>query len=316
VMIAPHRQVELGKASVSSSARFTRATGFPARTGSSGETCPLCFSANIKMIRHGLKRRLMKCSSCSVAYLDPWPTAPEITGFFAHSYIATDEDSEVRFGTRQEKSLSQVAAMIQSERSKGRILDIGCAGGHFLRLFPKPAWEKYGVELSKHAVAKAREKGITVHEGDIHSARFPAACFDVITALDTFYYFADPRSELAEIRRLLKPGGMLTLVFTCAKSHTWRNRGLISMLLGGTTTSLLESNHLYFYEPDSARYILEASNFLVRSICPWPATGQPTRSRERVFQLYSRLSAVAWRLSKSRWMLGPRFLVTAVPGAE
>jgi SAM-dependent methyltransferase len=58
----------------------------------------------------------------------------------------------------------------------------------------------------------AKKKQIHMHIGDIHSGNLPTQSFDVITVLDTFYYFSDPRRELQRIRELLKPDGLLVMV--------------------------------------------------------------------------------------------------------
>src|SRR5271169_7001117 len=158
----------------------SKATTNPAAIKDWQNQCPLCSTSVPSVILAGTTRNLMKCQSCKVAYLYPRPSEQELVSFFSEEYISTDEDVEIRFGTGPEKSLGKVARFIHGLRGRGRILDIGCAGGHFLdRYFHTSAWEKWGVELSKFAAGRAMRKEIRIQVGDIHSAALPASSFDV-----------------------------------------------------------------------------------------------------------------------------------------
>jgi SAM-dependent methyltransferase len=276
--------------------------------------CPLCSTDFPSVILEGTARRLMKCFSCGVAYLYPRPSERELSSFFSEEYISSEEEMEDRFGTRPEKGHRKVARFIHEQKARGRILDLGCAGGHFLdRHFRISAWEKWGVDLSKFAAARAKSKAIRVQVGDIHSVELPAAAFDIVTVLDTFYYFSEPQRELEAIRRILKPDGLLVIVLTCATSHIWRNTGWMGKLSGRAQASFLESHHVYFYNPKAITSVLRGSGFRVSSLQPLPATDQGSSPRNALASGYYAMSNVAWHLSGERLMLGPRFLVAALP---
>jgi SAM-dependent methyltransferase len=287
------------------------------RSVPAGHSCPLCFASGSTEVLAGTAKTLMKCPACGVAYLHPWPSQREIISYFSSSYITTVADVEIRFGTKQQESLRRVAGFIKSRKCRGRILDVGCAGGHFLDwFFPKSDWETWGVELSQMAGEAAQKKEIRVHIGDIHSAVLPASSFDVVTALDTFYYFPDPRRELNRIRELLKPDGLLVLVLVSAAGHIWRHTGWVSQFLGDKEASILTSSHLLFYDTGSIAYVLRESGFRVTDTLPWPATGQRRLWRAMLFRGYFAVSALVWHLSASRLMLAPRFLVAATPDSS
>jgi len=278
------------------------------------EQCPLCSGRKPLIILEGMSRSLVKCSHCGVAYLCPQPPESERVDFFSEEYISTDEDVEVRFGTRPQKSLSKVARYIHKRKIHGRILDLGCAGGHFLdAFFHAPDWDKWGVDLSKFAAQTAMTKSIRMHTGDIHSASLPPFSFDVVTVLDTFYYFPQPRRELEAIRKILKPDGLLVLVLTSARSHIWRNTGWRTRVLGGSQGSLFESHHVFFYDPPAIRDTLSRSGFRIDSIHPLPAIDQGSFLRNGLAAGYFAMSVAGWCLSGARLMLGPRFFVAASP---
>jgi SAM-dependent methyltransferase len=285
-----------------------------AAAGNAVKRCPLCGACGPVTVLPGNRRTLKRCRRCRVAYLSPRPTESDMSAFFANEYISTDEDVEVRFGTRPRKYLRRVAGFIRQRKSGGRILDLGCAGGYFLdRFFSAQDWEKWGVDLSKFAATSARNKSIRVHTGDIHSAALPEGAFDAVTVLDTLFYFPEPSRELGAIHRALKPNGLLVITAPCAGSHIWRNTGWRAEIFGGSRNSVLETRHLFFYNPRSLTFLLRRSSFEIIAVQPLPAIDQGSFWRNRLADAYHAMSHVVWFLTLSRLMLAPRFMVAAIP---
>ena len=95
--------------------------------------------------------------------------------------------------------------------SRLRILDAGCGTGAMLDLFRRwPNVDATGIDSSEEALQFTRSRG---HEslvaGDLTGLPFPAETFDVVTALDVIEHIDDDQHALCEIRRVLKPGGIL-----------------------------------------------------------------------------------------------------------
>ena len=286
---------------------------------SNAQACPLCRAPEIATVLAENRRALNRCLRCGVMYLHPHPAPDQLREFFSSKYIACEQDVELRFGTRPCKLHQAVAAFIQQRKTQGSILDVGCAGGHFLDgFFRGCGWNKWGVELSRFAAERAARKSIRVHVGDLHSAALPRHSFDVITLLDTFYYFLQPQRELAVIRQSLKTEGLLVIVLPSAAVHIWRNTAWRALLFRpglfrGTRESLLDTHHLYFYSPQSLRHLLRQCGFDPIAVRPLPAVGQRSWWINRLADGYYTASAAAWKLHLSEEMLAPHFLVAAHP---
>jgi SAM-dependent methyltransferase len=91
------------------------------------------------------------------------------------------------------------------------VLDVGCNSGEFLKriLSGRKNVTVKGVDISEDVVKIAREKGLDVALGDGESLPFPDASFDFVVLMEVLVHVHDPRKMLSEIKRVLKPGGVL-----------------------------------------------------------------------------------------------------------
>jgi SAM-dependent methyltransferase len=93
-------------------------------------------------------------------------------------------------------------------RQQPKVLDIGCGRGHLLRAFQQGGCEVLGTEFSDDACRFAREVlKIPVKVGTLSELNFPDASFDVVVMWHVLEHVSDPRPTLAEVARILKPGG-------------------------------------------------------------------------------------------------------------
>jgi ubiquinone/menaquinone biosynthesis C-methylase UbiE len=103
-----------------------------------------------------------------------------------------------------------------------RILDIGCGGGRTLRTLAEMASAAHvdGVDYAPASVAMSRESNadlieagrVSVQQASVSQLPFPDASFDLITAVETHYYWPDLDHDLREVLRVLKPGGQFVLI--------------------------------------------------------------------------------------------------------
>jgi SAM-dependent methyltransferase len=90
---------------------------------------------------------------------------------------------------------------------QGRILDLGCGTGHSYReLEPRVT---VGVDLEP-SVLTGQER--ETHVADMRRLPFPAACFGSVISVQSLEHVPDPESVLAEVVRVLQPGGRAVFV--------------------------------------------------------------------------------------------------------
>ena len=109
-----------------------------------------------------------------------------------------------------------------------RVLDVGCGGGLTVsRIAERIGNGKvYGIDYSalciKHSKAQKRKNilcnKVKIMLASVSSLPFDDCSFDVVTALETYYFWPDKLNDLKEIYRVLKPSGKLMLVFEMLKT--------------------------------------------------------------------------------------------------
>ena len=279
-------------------------------------TCPLCLglAGTRKPLLSSPKRSMRKCESCGVIFLDPPPDRRKFSAILADDYIKDEARLERAFGRTREPVLSRVAAKIMEGKKGGKILDVGCAGGHFLeQYFSSREWECFGVEPSKYGSARAADKGIEVYRGEISEVDLPNAFFDVITVLDVICYIQDPQRALRRLRNALKSDGLLVVEQPVAGTHIWRHVTKLGRLFGGPPMVLLENSQMFLYEMQSMNVLLRQTRFKQLECEPLPGNRQRRRYRDVIFGSYYLGSRLAWHLSGRTLMLGPNFIVVASP---
>lgn len=96
-----------------------------------------------------------------------------------------------------------------------RLLDAGCGTGGMLSYLKKemPLLDVVGLDVSDRAAQHCRERGLpAVISGSVNELPFADEEFDAVLSLDVLYHEAvDEGLALHEMRRVLRPGGVLVL---------------------------------------------------------------------------------------------------------
>lgn len=95
-------------------------------------------------------------------------------------------------------------------KSNGKLLDIGCADGAFLKKMKCLGWNTVGIEMYKKIADFAREqRGLQVYNKRIEESNFAKNEFDAVTMGMVLEHLYSPFQSLEKITQWLKNGGQL-----------------------------------------------------------------------------------------------------------
>ena len=94
-----------------------------------------------------------------------------------------------------------------AKRLRDETLDLGCGIGDMLEYRPGTI----GVDINPRTVNFCRQRGLPAHQMEPDRLPFPDASFDSVLMDNVLEHIAEPEPVLAEVRRVLRPGGRLVV---------------------------------------------------------------------------------------------------------
>ena len=140
------------------------------------------------------------------------------------------------------------------------MLDVGCGGGFTIRRLLKRSKDAqvYGIDISEESVAKAKkvnadvlDKQVFVTQGSAEKLPYENEKFDLVTAVETVYFWPNLPGCLQEVHRVLKPGGKFAILVEVVDSDSkW--------------TSVVEG--MTAYTPEQIKSLLDDAGFIQTEI--------------------------------------------------
>jgi ubiquinone/menaquinone biosynthesis C-methylase UbiE len=168
------------------------------------------------------------------------------------SYFDSLADEYARGRETQSSFRAQRAAVLGLLASaRGRILDVGCGPAllapHLLEL----GFEVWAIDLAPEMIARGHAR-LAAHPerhrvhllvGDAERLAFPDAFFDAVVSMGVFEYLASYGPALDQVRRVLRPGGIVVLSLPNRLSTYHVAREAIVMLRAAARRALARPGH-------------------------------------------------------------------------
>lgn len=196
-------------------------------------------------------QRIVKCKDCDMIFESPrYPADTIVKGYMASQEGEHDSQYPMRVYSFY-RTLKKQAKRLPPTGAK--VLDIGTAGGAFLDAAKQYGYDAYGMEPSADLVARGKSRGLQIEQGTIESHSFAYGTFDMVCLWDVIEHLPDPKSALVEIRKLLKPEGILLINYP--DIGTWQAK------LAGKRFWWILSVHLHHFTRKSIGDICTATGF-------------------------------------------------------
>jgi SAM-dependent methyltransferase len=260
--------------------------------------CPLCGAHDRRVIAREWGLGIVQCAVCALVYVSPRLRHSEDnyrTDAAAkrqkYGRILAGEVPHPRDGNYEEhwRTLARV-------KPAGRLLDVGSHLGFFLRLGRGKRWILRGVEPSAQSARIGSEAfGLDIEPGYLEDVNFPPDSFDIITLVDVFEHVVEPRRLLAEVRRVLAPGGIVFIKVPNARYNLLKLFVLRKWLRRAGHDIFDSREHVVHYTASTLTRMLVENGFgRVRFYVPRPIqTGSPVlRAARALLNAAARISPV------------------------
>ncbi len=193
--------------------------------------CSLCETASGQEVH--LRRgpyTLLRCGGCGLISTTPVLSEKELAALYEDYYSEGNADRfQLSLAERfmrffRNRRAARIHRTLRGKAGNGRVLDIGCGRGYTLQRLQQLGHPVYGTQVSLSAARFAREQlGLkNVFHGDLLQAGYPDGFFDFISIVHVVEHLADPLKQLKEARRVLAPGGLITVELPNAGSLSAR----------------------------------------------------------------------------------------------
>lgn len=282
------------------------------------QVCPVCGARSSFEPTARKSFRLFACSGCGVVIHEPFPSEEEMreNNRAYYEMVNPDEVLSIARQSLYEKMLRLLEKNVSGK--KGKLLDVGCGAGHFLKLAADRGWETRGVEIAPKLREQAREffhlKGI---EENLDSFARENGSFDAALFLDMLDETTVPVEFVQKAAQLLKLGGTILIRVRNGAFQIWLLRVFVALkfLWGRWTQKAPYVIRPLNFTAASLKKILEKNGFIDVKVQNSPLTrGDPYGVFAPAFlsQMFKvGIAAVAkaaqWG-SAGKWILGPSLL--------
>lgn len=236
------------------------------------EPCLVCGSTSALRLYSidGVSEELVECDSCGLGSLFPMPGAARIQSFYPAEYYGTPSakfEPLVEWGVRA-GARARVRSLLNGIHPDSHVLDVGCGRGVMLRAMLDLGYTAHGVELTEEAAAGVDPRAEIRIASDLAQAGYETNSMDAVVLWHVLEHLPHPGKTLAEIRRILRPGGRLILAVPNFAS--WQ-----AGRAGADWFHLDLPRHLYHFSPETLSILLHRYGFAKQSYRHFAALQNP-----------------------------------------
>ena len=254
------------------------------------ERCPCGSSRTVHICRFRYWNLLgvRQCEQCGVLFVSPRLTEQAMASVFEEHYF--DYADLELWGKRRKAVFDDIMRILRAHHVRA-VFDVGAAYGHFVKYANDAGVAAAGSDISQRAVAIGRERlGVKLHAGPVSDLALPEGSVDAVVSLDTFYYVADPLTELETMRRLVRPGGILVLRLRNSLLTRMSARARFREI----SRPLLPAPHLWGHTSESITRWLESSGWAVKQCEPAAYSRSRLAALQAVGLELNRFARRAW----------------------
>jgi ubiquinone/menaquinone biosynthesis C-methylase UbiE len=228
-------------------------------------SCPVGCGADLVVTDIALPEgRLLRCGACGqlVSQISESAYSNSMRALEVSDSNLPDEDASDRRMENATRRLTRVCELLGKPASEVRLLDVCCSRGDFVAAARTLGFDAEGVDPAPHLAEAGRAAGRKIHTGRLEEQGFPDASFDAAALFEVLEQLREPVLTLREIRRILKPGGVLVL--STGNGASWTARVLKQDWSYFQTS--MHAGHISFFNPGSLALAGQRAGFEVADL--------------------------------------------------
>jgi len=207
---------------------------------------------------------ILACPACGVRFwlpaADLRPESIYDDGYFSDPDAAAGYDDYSSLESSLRSNFAARLSRLGTPSSGDRLLDLGAAYGYAADEARRLGWSVCGLDVSPAVASRAS----VVLPGRIVAGNglalpFADASFTAVTLWDVIEHLSDPQAAVAEIARVVRPGGRLVLTTGDVES-------LVARLTGARWHLYTLPEHLFFHSRESLRCLVERHGLQVETM--------------------------------------------------
>lgn len=235
--------------------------------------CPICNSSQTKLFLtckdNTVSRetfKIVECVECGFKYTNPRPEEDKLGAYYqSEDYVSHSNTNKGLINSAYQMvrkyTLLKKLQLVSKFYKTGKILDIGCGTGEFLKTFKDAKWETMGVEPSADVRKMAVEKhGLDVRE-ESELKKIPEAGFDVITMWHVLEHVPHLNDRIEDLKRLIKPNGLIVIAVPNCTS-------LDAKIYKESWAAYDVPRHLYHFSPKDIETVFKNHDLKVFRVLP------------------------------------------------
>jgi SAM-dependent methyltransferase len=201
----------------------------------------------------GMHFSIMKCRVCGLVYSSPIIAEEKMIQLYREMGFI----DEMQLHNMRIDYVKQFKAAIGRFENCRSLLEIGCSNGFFLKAARSLGIENVrGVEPSKQSIAHAPDDIRPCIVNDtFHAGLFEPRSFDVVCFFQVFDHIIDPNQLLVDIKRVLRPGGMVIAIHHNIRSLFAR--------CFGPRSPMYDVEHIYLFDLKTSATLFRKHGFEV-----------------------------------------------------
>lgn len=234
--------------------------------------CPVCQNEKLEnnMVCQdysvsGESFMIVKCNNCLTKITSPRPVQNVIENYYASdNYISHTNKANNIINTLykivRKYTIKQKVSLINKFSKKGKILDIGCGTGEFLKACLKNGWEITAIEPNENAWENSVINTNNNFYKDVLSLKNKNT-YDVITLWHVFEHLYNPNEIIKKLKSLIKDEGVIILAVPNYESYDAQH---YKEFWAGYDVP----RHLYHFSQSSIKTLIKQHNLKLKKILP------------------------------------------------